>query len=100
MQDRKGKELQVGDLINVPCIIEHLAHEGGSDHWINARIRTVEPMHPGQYRPEIAVNTKQVEFVSRTQENIPALVEGRNTSRAGEEKIPTHAPIGKETPLP
>jgi hypothetical protein len=68
MKDRNGKELEVGDVVFVPCVVEHI---GISDDWANTRLRTRDPMFPGQYRAELNLNSRQLEFVSRNEAPAP-----------------------------
>lgn len=54
--DRDGKLLQVGDLVDVPCIVKEIH---ATEEFCNATLEIVQPMFPGNNRTTIVVNTKQ-----------------------------------------
>jgi hypothetical protein len=78
MLDGKGTELQVGDIVSVPCRVVHV--DAMKEEWNNITLETLTPNFPGQYFTPLPLNAKQVEFVSR--DEVP-LVE--------EEPAPTEA---------
>jgi len=55
--DRSGREINVGDVVLVACVVTSLA---SGDEYCNAQLETVEPMFPGDYKSVITLNTKQV----------------------------------------
>lgn len=57
--DRHGRNLRVGDIVNIPCTITGVdAHA----EFINLAVETVEPMFPGDKKSSWILNAKQVEL--------------------------------------
>lgn len=55
--DKNGKLLEVGDIVNIPCVVKSIST--GTDY-CNLTTETVEPMYPGEYKTGITLNAKQV----------------------------------------
>lgn len=63
--DKKGNEIKVGDLVNVPCRVTAV-HAVEED--CNVSLETVEPLYPGDNKSPLHLNAKQVELVEAAQE--------------------------------
>lgn len=63
--DRRNRELQDGDLVNVPCRIKRVSTEAD---YCNVELETVEPMPGNNTCTSMHLNTRQVELVSRPSE--------------------------------
>lgn len=60
--DKNGIKLQVGDTVNMVCLITGLDHHA---EFINMALETVEPIWPSDKKREILVNSNQVFFMGR-----------------------------------
>lgn len=60
MHDANGKELKVGDKVNIPCIVTSFGEPGP---YCNINVELVHPMpaYPDQKSTMSAINTRQVE---------------------------------------
>jgi hypothetical protein len=56
MHDMRGKPINVGDQVLVPCVVTSLGP--GSDY-CNCSLQTVEPMYPGKSKTGLTLNTRQ-----------------------------------------
>jgi hypothetical protein len=56
--DKNGKALQVGDAVIVRAVVAQVCE---SPDYCNVTLKTVEPMHPGDLRSSLVLNTRQVE---------------------------------------
>lgn len=77
MKDGNGTDLQVGDVVNVPCVVRGVHHS--NEDWNNVTLSTIGKNHPGQYHTELHLNAKQLEFVSRKAEEKAAPAEAVST---------------------
>lgn len=59
--DKNGKELHIGDLVTIACVIKEISQE--STDYCNITLESVEPMYPSNRLNIIALNTKQVEKI-------------------------------------
>lgn len=55
--DSDGRELKVGDVVHVPCIITAIQP---TNEYCNVNMETIEPMFPGTYKSTFTLNAKQV----------------------------------------
>ncbi len=65
--DRDGRILEVGDLVIVYCKITSIQP---TDEYCNLTLETEEPMYPADNKSTIVLNSKQVEVLDITFEEI------------------------------
>jgi hypothetical protein len=58
--DRKGKLLEVGDEVSIPCRITAIH---SNPDYCNVQVETIEGMHPEGHKSTFSLNTGQVEKV-------------------------------------
>ncbi len=59
--DRKGEELNVGDVVMIPCVVKSI--DSPHDEFCNITVETAERMYPCEHKTQIILNGRQVEVV-------------------------------------
>lgn len=55
--DRDGKELKVGDFVDVPCMVDSIIT---GEEYCNVTLKTTENMFPSESPTTVVLNAKQV----------------------------------------
>lgn len=58
--DVNGRELKVGDIVNIPCVITHVQMQ---EEYCNLNLETQHKMYPSDNPSSLVLNAKQVVLV-------------------------------------
>jgi hypothetical protein len=84
MKDRKGNELNVGDIVLVPCVVKNI--DENKEHWNNVVLVTQETNYPGQYNTELHLNALQIERSADQKKDTQAAIENAIIAEAEEDE--------------